>query len=75
MITIDKDKLHEEIVGYIECELRGSDFGSNVSELVWQVCFKDETLTDKDDEAATKVYDAFYKKCMDAMIKALMKVT
>lgn len=73
MITIDEDKMSEEIEGFIQAELESSDFSTNVCELVWQTYFGEVRveLTDEEDAAATEVYNRIFKECLDKMLRAL----
>ena len=71
MITIDENKMSEEVEGFIAAELCSSNFDGSVSELVWQTLFEGIELTDEDDAAATVVYNKIFKECLDKMLKAL----
>lgn len=71
MITIDEDKMREEVESFIEAELWSTSFTSDVIEMVWEVLFKETELSDEDDAAATVMYDKIFKECIDKMLKAL----
>lgn len=71
MLTIDEDKMREEVERFIICELGSSEFEASVIEMVWETLFKCVELTTEDDAAATQMFNTVFKECHDKLIKVL----